>query len=156
MPEDVDGEGGGERSEGTVAKSTALVAYTFDPRIYIRAVSKDNDSYVRDGVNSISTIVKNCSIHFELINADELPAGASVRWTVRNRGHDAWSKNDIGHFAGAELTADEHSAYNGNHAMDVTVYQWGRIIGRRRVDINVRGGVVPPRNKPMKRIFRRR
>lgn len=156
MPEDVDGEDGGERSEATVAKSTALVAYTFDPRIYIRAVSRDNDSYVRDGVNSIATIVKNCSIHFELINADELPAGASVRWTVRNRGHDAWSKNDIGHFAGAELTADEHSAYNGNHAMDVTVYQWGRIIGRRRVEINVRGGVVPPRNKPMKRIFRRR
>ena len=156
MPEDVDGEDGGERSEATVAKSTALVAYTFDPRISIRAVSRDNDTYVRDGVNSIATIVKNCSIHFELINADELPAGASVRWTVRNRGHDAWSKNDIGHFAGAKLTADEHSAYNGNHAMDVTVYQWGRIIGRRRVEINVRGGVVPPRNKPMKRIFRRR
>ncbi|MBB3349790.1 CBASS cGAMP synthase [Sphingomonas sp. BK069] len=156
MPEDVDGENGGERSEATVAKSTALAAYAFDPRIYIRAVSRDNDSYVRDGVNSIATIVKNCSIHFELINADELPAGASVRWTVRNRGHDAWSKNDIGHFAGAERTADEHSAYNGNHAMDITVYQWGRIIGRRRVEINVRGGVVPPRNKPMKRILRRR
>lgn len=156
MPEDVDGEGEDERSQANVAKSTALVAYTFDPRIYIRAVSKDNDSYVRDGVNSIATIVKNCSIHFELVNADELPAGASVRWTVRNRGHDAWSKNDIGHFAGAERTADEHSAYNGNHAMDVTVYQWGRIIGRRRVEINVRGSVMPPRNKPSKRIFRRR
>jgi hypothetical protein len=55
------------------------VAYTFDPRIYIRAVSRDNDSYVRDGVNSVATIVKNCSIHFKLINADELPAGVSVR-----------------------------------------------------------------------------
>lgn len=79
-----------------------------------------------------------------------------MRWTVRNRRHDAWSKNDIGHFAGAELTADEHSAYNGNHAMDVTVYQWGPIIGRRRVEISVRGGVVPPKNKRMKRLFRRR
>lgn len=156
MPEDLDGEDGGEMRQAGVAKSTALVAYTFDPQIYIRAVSRDNDSYVRDGMNSIATIVKNCSIHFELVNADQLPAGASVRWTVRNRGHDAWNKNDIGHFAGAALTADEHSAYNGNHAMDFTVYQWGRVIGRRRVDINVRGGVMPPRNKPSKRIFRRR
>lgn len=156
MPEDLNGEDGGERDEATVAKSTALVACTFDPQIYIMAVSKDNDSYVRDGVNTFATIVKNCSIHFELINANQLPAGASVRWTVRNRGHEAWSKNDIGHFACAELTADEHSAYNGNNAMNVTVCQWSRIIGRRRVEINVPGGVVPPRNKPSKRIFRRR
>jgi hypothetical protein len=156
MPEDIDGEDGDDRAQATVGKSTALVAYTFDPQIFIRAVSKDNESYVREGMNTIATIVKNCSIHFELRNAGQLPAGASVRWTVRNRGHDAWSKNDIGHFAGAELTANENSAYNGNHAMDVTVYQWGRIIGRRRVEINVRGGVMPPRNKPSKRLFRRR
>ena len=155
MPEDLAVEGD-EVGQASVAKGTALVAYAFDPQIYVRAVSKDNDSYVREGVNEIATIVKNCSIHFELMNAGQLPAGASVRWTVRNRGHDAWSKNDIGHFAGAELTADEHSAYNGNHAMDVTVYQWGRIIGRRRVEITVRGGVMPPRHKPNKRIFRRR
>lgn len=156
MPDDVDGEDVGERSHASVTKSTALVAYTFDPQIHVRAISKDNDRYVRDGVNSIATIVKNCSIHFELINADQLPTGALVCYTVLNRRHDAWSKNDIGNSAGAELTAHEHSAYNGKHAMDVTVYQWGRIIGRRRVEINVRGGVVPPRNKPSKRLFRRR
>lgn len=157
MPEDVDGEDdAGARAETGVAKSTALVAYSFDPQIRIRAVSKDNGNYVREGINSVPTIVKNCSIHFELLNADQLPAGASVRWTVRNRGHDAWSKNDIGHLSGDGHTADEHSAYNGNHAMDLTVYQWGRIIGRRRVEINVRGAVMPARNLPTKRIFRRR
>ncbi|WP_374597884.1 cyclic GMP-AMP synthase DncV-like nucleotidyltransferase [Sphingosinicella sp.] len=155
MPEDLAAESY-EGGQASVGKGTALVAYAFDPQIYVRAESKDNASYVREGVNEIGVIVKNCSIHFELMNAAQLPAGASVRWTVRNRGHEAWSKNDIGHFAGAELTADEQSAYNGNHAMDVAVYQWGRIIGRRRVEITVRGGVMPPRHKPNKRIFRRR
>jgi hypothetical protein len=157
MPEDVDGaDGAGARAEGAVAKSTAVVAYSFDPEIRIRAVSKDNDSYVREGVNTLPTIVKNCTISFQLLNADRLPAGASVRWTVRNRGYDAWSRNDIGHLSGDGHTAEENSAYNGNHAMDLTVYQWGRIIGRRRLEINVRGGVMPKRNLPMKRAFRRR
>lgn len=157
MPEDMEGQVVTEgRNEARLAKSTALAAYSFNPQIRVRAVSKDNDNYVREGINSIPTIVKNCSIDFELLNAEELPAGASVRWTVRNRGHDAWSRNDIGHFGGAAYTANENSAYNGNHAMDLTVYQWGRIIGRRRVEINVRGGVMPARNLPSKRIFRRR
>lgn len=156
MPEDVDGES--DTNSGTSAsmsKSTALVAYTFDPEIHIRAVSKDNDAYVREGVNSISTIVKNCSIHFTLLNADDLPTGASVRWTVRNRGHEAWTKNDIGHLSGGDHEVNEQSAYNGNHAMDLTVYQWGRIIGRRRVEINVRGAAMPPRQLPSRRRFRR-
>ena len=157
MPEDVDGEDDAEASSGyRRGEEHRAVAHSFDPQIRIRAVSKDNGNYVREGINSIPTIVKNCSIDFELLNAEQLPAGASVRWTVRNCGHDAWSKNDIGHLSGDGHTADEHSAYNGNHAMDLTVYQWGRIIGRRRVEINVRGAVMPARNLPTKRIFRRR
>lgn len=156
MPEDLDSEGAdGASADTNLTKSTALVAYSFDPQIHIRAVSKDNSNYVREGTNALGTVVKNCTIYFELRNANQLPAGASVRWTVRNRGHDAWSKNDIGHLAGDGYTAEERSAYNGNHAMDLTVYQWGRIIGRRRVEINVRGGVMPARNKPSKRTFRR-
>lgn len=155
MPEDLDSDDAELSGTAGLAKSTALVAYSFDPQIYVRAVSKDNSNYVREGTNTLGTIVKNCTIYFELRNANQLPAGASVRWTVRNRGHDAWSKNDIGHLAGGGYTAEECSAYNGNHAMDLTVYQWGRIIGRRRVEINVRGGVMPARNKPSKRAFRR-
>jgi hypothetical protein len=159
MPEDLDGEEGeaatAAATNANLGKGTALMAYAFDPQIRIRAESKDNAAYVKEGLNSLPTIVKNCSIRFELVNADQLPPGSAVRWTVRNRGHEAWNKNDIGHYSGDSAVSEEHSAYNGNHAMDLTVYQYGRIIGRRRVEINVRGLAMPPRNLPNKRIFRR-
>ncbi|MGK2911344.1 MAG: nucleotide-binding domain-containing protein [Sphingobium sp.] len=119
-------------------------------------MSKDNENYIKEGTNSLPTIVKNCSLRFELINANLLPSGSAVRWTVRNRGHEAWNKNDIGHNSGDAFVVEEHSAYNGNHAMDLTVYQYGRIIGRRRIEINVRGQAMSARNLPNKRIFRRR
>ena len=132
-----------------------MIAYSFDPQIRVRAISKDNSNYVKEGLNALPTIVKNCSIHFELINANVLPPGSVVRWTVRNRGHEAWNKNDIGHYAGDDFVSNENSAYSGNHAMDLTVYQYGRIIGRRRVDINVRGLTMAPRKLPNRRVFRR-
>lgn len=158
MPEDLDGEidetGGNDAGAGA-ALGKALMAYAFDPQIRVRAVSNDNANYVKEGFNSLPTIVKNCSIRFELVNADLLPPGSAVRWTVRNRGHEAWNRNDIGHYSGDRFASEEHSAYTGNHAMDLTVYQYGRIIGRRRIEINVRGLAMPPRNLPNKRIFRR-
>lgn len=157
MPEDVEEEdAAAARDQASVTKSTALVAYSFDPEIHVRAVSKDNSNYVREGVNALPQILKNCTIEFTLRNASQLPMGASVRWTVRNKGHDAWSKNDIGHLSGDGYTVEENSAYNGKHAMDVTVYQFGRIIGRRRIEIDVRGGVMPARQLPRKRVFVRR
>ncbi|MEW6576022.1 MAG: cyclic GMP-AMP synthase DncV-like nucleotidyltransferase, partial [Pseudomonadota bacterium] len=156
MPEDFDEvedlEDSGVRT--SVSKTTAVLAYTFDPQIWVRAVSKDNKNYVKEGVNSLPTILKNCSIRFELLNASQLPPNSNVRWTVRNRGHEAWNRNDIGHLSGDAYSVDEHSAYNGNHAMDLTVYQHGRIIGRRRVEINVRGLAMPPRKLPSRRIFK--
>ena len=156
MPEDLEGEADGGEARASTAKGTALMVYAFDPQIRVRAVSKDNSNYSKEGVNSLPTIVKNCSISFELVNADALPNGSAVRWTVRNRGHEAWNRNDIGHYSGDAFATDEHSAYNGNHAMDLTVYQYGRIIGRRRIEINVRGQAMPARNLPSKRIFQRR
>ena len=158
MPEDLDEEDGKAKEEGArtgLAKSTALMTYAFDPQIRVRAVSKDNANYVKEGVNVLPTIVKNCSIRFELLNANQLPQGSAIRWTVRNRGHEAWNKNDIGHYSGDAYVSEEHSAYTGNHAMDLTVYQYGRIIGRRRVEIVVRGQAMPARNLPNKRAFRR-
>lgn len=158
MPEDFEGEDDKVKEAGArtgLANGTALMTYAFDPQIRVRAVSKDNANYVKEGVNSLPTIVKNCSIHFELLNVNQLPQGSALRWTVRNRGHEAWNKNDIGHYSGDAHVSDEHSAYNGNHAMDLTVYQYGRIIGRRRIEIVVRGQAMPPRNLPNKRIFRR-
>jgi hypothetical protein len=159
LPEDLDDDQAYNKEVGvheSKVEGKALMAYAFDPQIRIRAVSKNNSSYVKEGLNSIPTIVKNCSIRFELVNADALPTGSAVRWTVRNRGNEAWSKNDIGHHSGDAFVINETSAYNGNHAMDLTVYQYGRIIGRRRVEINVRGLAMPPRNLPNKRIFRSR
>lgn len=158
MPEDLDdkiGDAAVSSARDGFAKSTALMAYQFDPQIHVRAVSKDNVNYVKEGVNSLPTIVKNCAIRFELINANQLPAGSAVRWMVRNGGHEAWNRNDIGHYSGDAYVSEEHSAYNGNHAMDLTVYHYGRIIGRRRVAINVVGLAMPPRNLPNRRKFRR-
>lgn len=156
MPEDLDADDDDDVAvRAAAAKGMALMTYAFDPQIRVRAVSEDNANYVKEGVNSIPAIVKNCSIRFELINASQLPPGSAIRWTVRNRGREAWSRNDIGHYSGDAHVSDEHSAYSGNHAMDLTVYQYGRIIGRRRVEINVRGLVMPPRNLPNRRIFRR-
>jgi hypothetical protein len=106
------------------------MVYAFDPQIRVRAVSKDNDNYVKEGTNSLPVIVKNCSIRFELLNADLLPAGSAGVDGPQPR-HEAWNRNDIGHYSGDAFVVDEHSAYNGNHAMDLTVYQYGRIIGRR-------------------------
>lgn len=158
MPEDLDDDEAGAVASGSragLATGTAVMAYAFDPQIRVRAVSKDNAAFAKEGLNSLPTIVKNCSIRFELVNADQMPLGSVVRWTVRNRGHEAWNKNDIGHYSGDAFVTEENSAYNGNHAMDLTVYQYGRIIGRRRVEINVRGIAMPPRNLPNRRIFRR-
>lgn len=100
--------------------------------------------------------MKHNLIYFELINADRLPAGASVRWTVRNRGHDAWSKNDIGHFAGGSSRPTSTPPTTTTMLWMSPFYQWGRMIGRRRVEINVRGSAMPARNKPSKCGFRRR
>jgi len=126
MPEDVEGEANATTAaRSDIAKNHALVAYSFDPEIHVRAWSQNNENYERFGVNELPTILKDCSIDFTLVNAASLPVGASVRWTVRNRGHEAWTKNDIGHCSGDGYEVSEHSAYNGNHAMDLTVYQWG-------------------------------
>lgn len=158
MPEDADSDLRAMRSalQRGAGPATALVAYQFDPEIFVRAVSKDNSSYVREGVNCLPRIVKNCSISFTLSNFDALPPGATVRWTVRNRGEDAWTKNDVGHVTYGNHRNEERSAYNGTHAMDVAVFHLGRIIGRRRIEIDVRGGFMPPRQLPPKKLFRRR
>lgn len=155
MPEDVDGEEEDQSAQSAaVAKSTALVAYKFDPQVQVRAIAKSNEHWVREGVNSLPPIYKKCTINFRLLNVDQLPQGAVVRWMVRNKGQEAWNKNDIGHPSGNAFTTQETSAYTGKHAMDVTVYQHGRIIGRRRIDIDVRGGIVPMRNPPRRRFGR--
>lgn len=60
-------------------------------------------------------------------------------------------ENDLGHRAGNQIETIEHSAYNGDHAMDLTVYLGSQVIGRRRVWVRIRGVAMPARNKPRRR-----
>lgn len=136
--------------EGT---RNALAVYRFDPSIAVVATPRDNKFRSWDGLNSLPAIPKNCDIRFTLANAHQLPAGATLRWTVRNRGDEAVRINDMGHAAGTDVSISERSAYNGDHAMDLAVYLGDQIIGRRRIWVVIRGTAIPARNKPRRRYF---
>lgn len=69
---------------------------------------------------------------------------------VRNDGEEAEGVNDLGHVAGRGLTATETSAYRGTHYMDCVVKQFGRVLGRRRMAVEIQGMALPRRN-PAKR-----
>jgi Adenylyl/Guanylyl and SMODS C-terminal sensor domain/Second Messenger Oligonucleotide or Dinucleotide Synthetase domain len=125
-----------------------LVTYRFDPIISVVATPRSNRHRLWQGTNELAPIPKDCEIKFTLINAAQLPVGATLRWTVRNRGDEAARINDLGHAAGQGITITRNSAYNGDHAMDLAVYLGAQVIGRRRISIVVRGVAVPPRNKP--------
>ena len=66
---------------------------------------------------------------------------------MSNEGEAAESKNDLGHLAGRETNAEEHSAYKGTHYMDIIVTSsLGIIWGFGRILVEITGGTVPPRN----------
>jgi len=132
-------------------KQNALVPIQFDPQVSIIATSKNNINSIFCGKNEISSIPRNCEIKFKLDNYSNLPIGSYVEWVVRNEGQEAEFKNDLGHMAGSNLEASEHSAYAGTHYMDVVVKSpVGVIIGFRRIPVNVSGQFMPPRN-PVKK-----
>lgn len=124
-----------------IAKSSsrALVAQTFEPQVSVRAVTDGLLRQSYSGQNGIGPIPKDCTVTFALANAHALPAGAVVSWTVRNEGDEAEFVNDLGHLAGYGESVSRHSAYNGLHHMDVSVKLNGRLIGRRRIPVNIRG-----------------
>lgn len=134
--------------EDTVLKenSGALVPFVFDPQIWVVARGRNGVRAEISGQNRIGPIPRDCDIHFELSNAADLPAGAIVKWMVRNEGTEAEEENDLGHTAGQGLTAKEHSAYRGTHFMDVAVWRFGKLIGRRRVRVVISGVAMPVRN----------
>ena len=148
MPEDNDEE---------IAKAdgarNALALFRFDPQIEVEAIPSANANRSWRGLNEIVRIPKDCSIRFTLGNAHQLPHGATLRWTVRNKGYEAMRENDLGHRAGNQIEITEHSAYNGDHAMDLTVYLGSQVIGRRRVWVRIRGTAIPARNKRRRRYF---
>lgn len=133
-----------------VAKSVgrSLVPTAFIPEVSVSARAQGRLQRQYTGQNQIGPIPKDCVISFVLVNALQLPAGAVVTWTVRNAGEEAESENDLGHFVGEGLNAQEHSAYAGRHFMDVAVKLNGRLIGRRRVPVMITGMTLPKRNPP--------
>jgi len=134
-----------------VAKSVgrSLVPARFHPEVRVSARPKGLLQRQFTDLNQIGPIPRDCVIRFDLANALQLPAGAVVTWTVRNAGDEAEAENDLGHFAGEGVSAEEHSAYAGRHYMDVAVKLNGRLIGRRRVPVTITGMAFPKRNPPL-------
>lgn len=146
MPED-------NNEEVEVERATGALVISFDPQVEVFAISRNNEHHGWNGINEIPQIPKDCDITFRLVNGDQLPRGATLRWMVRNRGNEAGSLNDLGHPAGDGFEIVERSSYNGDHAMDLTVSLGSQIIGRRRIPIKIRGTAIPPRNPPRRRYF---
>jgi hypothetical protein len=149
MPEDTE--------EGTqaLAKSQAIAVYAYTPDILVTATPRDNrDVNPIQGLNEIRPVPKDCDINFTIARPDLLPAGCTLKWTVRNHGREAAMENDMGHVAGTGTSVERHTAYNGDHAMDLTIFLGGRPVGRRRITVKVRGPAIPPRNPPRRRYGR--
>lgn len=98
------------------------------------------------GVNRIGPIPRGSSLEFTVRNAHTFPYGSTIDWTVRNHGFEAEIANDMGHVNRSGPTAEEGTSYKGMHYMDVTVRHIGRVIGRRRVSVEVSGLGLPQRN----------
>ncbi len=138
-------------SEETIKtnESTALTKVLFVPQVSVVATSTTN-SHVGPwrGTDRVGPIPRGCSIKFKLTNFDHLPQGAHVQWIVRNEGDEAECINDLGHQAGTNSReADENSAYNGSHYMDVIVtIPFQGVVGFARIEVEIKGPPVPARN----------
>ncbi|MEL6521048.1 MAG: CBASS cGAMP synthase [Pseudomonadota bacterium] len=137
-----------KEDEQAVAKAAdsarnVMAVARYDPDVQVVATSGNRRW---EGFNSLGPIPKGCDIRFEVVNPRTLPEGSTVYWTVRNEGAEAEATNDLGHVAGTGLTNKENSAYRGRHFVDVVVKLNGRIIGRRRVKVQISGLGIPKRN----------
>jgi hypothetical protein len=129
-----------------VITETALVPVSFDPQVRVEATAP-NGARTFVNTNRIGPIPKKCSITFTLNNSNNLPAGARVRWIVRNEGSEAELTNDLGHRAGEGYQATENSAYRGTHYMDVVVTSAaGSVLGFKRIPVEISGLPMPARN----------
>jgi len=128
------------------AASNALVPVMFEPQVSVEARPEGSAAVMR-GINSIGPIPKKCAITFTLDNVHQVPAGAQVRWIVRNEGEEAELTNDMGHVSTSGAVATENAAYRGTHHMDVVIVSaLGAVLGFRRVPVQISGAVIPPRN----------
>ena len=115
----------------------------YDPDVEITA-SAGSLKWKR--LNAIGPIPRGSDLTFRVTNVHALPEDATIEWTVRNNGAEAEALNDMGHVNQAGPTSTESSAYKGIHYMDVAIKLAGRIVGRRRIKVNVNGQGVPKRN----------
>jgi Adenylyl/Guanylyl and SMODS C-terminal sensor domain len=121
------------------------------PEIRVTAVSRTNLAASRfSGMNQIGPIPRDCNVTFEVANAYAMPANVEIVWMVRNEGREAENINDLGHYAGKGLTAQEHSAYRGTHYMDCVVKVAGQTVAMRRIPVTITGQALPRRN-PLQR-----
>jgi hypothetical protein len=125
--------------------SQALASINFEPIVLVRAEHKGR---VYQDTNKIGPIPKGLEIKFTLANAQMLPVGASVHWTVRNAGKEAETENDLGHRVGTGLSVTRDSAYRGDHFMDVSVRRNGGLIGSKRIPVKITALGFPLRNPP--------
>jgi hypothetical protein len=122
------------------SKQDSKIPSAFTPIIRVEAERKKHITTKTNqwlGYNKISSVPKNCSITFTLVNNSKLPPGARVEWTVRNEGYEAEKTNDLGHEAGIGFTVTQSSAYKGCHYMDCIVRQHGHIISMRRIPVRI-------------------
>jgi len=139
-----------EEIAGTGQTRPILPVPVILPEVVVRAVVR-NGGHRWNGTNRIGPIPANCDIDFEVTNAISFPPGAEIEWMVRNEGEAAENINDLGHKAGAGLSASEHSAYRGTHYMDCAVKRYGQLISLRRIPVTITTQSQPLRNPPRKR-----
>lgn len=134
------------------AAAGALVP-AFIPEVEVTVTLETKKSYVLK--NSAANVPKGSTLDFRLVNHGQAPAGALVRWTVRNAGPAAEAFNDLGHFSGfGESSQQETAEYRGRHYMDVSVHSAGRVIGIRRVPVSIVSNSIV--RAKVKRLFSKR
>lgn len=128
------------------------LAVAFVPEVEIAVTLPTGKTYTLK--NTAANIPKGSSLNFKVLNSSEAPAGALIRWVVRNEGAAAEAVNDLGHFNGLGNQSHRETAeYKGRHFMDVTVTVAGRIVGLRRVPVSVISNSVI--RGTVKRLFKR-
>lgn len=139
--------------ESATNKSRALVPIR-PLEIGVTATPRNGNGRIYQGNNEIGPIPKNYQIQFRVLS--NIPLMADVEWMVRNGGTEAGQVNDLGHRASTGRDAEERSVYNGTHYMDCFAKQGGRVIGYRRVPVQINDGVARNRPKPTYVQFRSR
>ncbi|WP_323809936.1 cyclic GMP-AMP synthase DncV-like nucleotidyltransferase [Sphingobium baderi] len=133
------------------ATGSALVV-AFVPEVEIAVTLPTGKGYTLK--NAAANIPKGSILNFRVFNFSSAPAGALIRWVVRNEGAAAEAENDLGHFNGLGHQSHKETAeYKGRHFMDVTVSVANRTVGLRRVPVSVISNSVV--RGATKRLFRR-